>query len=362
MKGPLKLIVPLAAALGVAACSAGGSSSVPSVSGVAGLSAAHVPQWALSHTIDPRLRREPRRSGPMRRPDPNKLESRRFTEPMRAGAPRISRRPTICLRPLAARARSSASLTPTITPTSSATSTPIAPAWAFRQRRCNKYNQTGQQSNYPQGSPNWGVEIDLDVDMVSASLSELQSYPRRGELQRLERPRGLRSRGYQARRDDRQQQLRRHRRLASLSTKLRASPISPARATAAMVSTTRRPSKTSSRSAAPSSATTPASAATTRSSGRLRAAAAPTRKKPSPRGKRIPSARSARVATSARSPAMRPSTIPTTPAAGSRSQAPASPRRSWPAWSRSRATPRSRPAVRTSGSSRRRNSRRTSIR
>ena len=32
-----------------------------------------------------------------------------------------------------------------------------------------KYNQTGQQSNYPQGSPNWGVEIDLDVDMVSAS-------------------------------------------------------------------------------------------------------------------------------------------------------------------------------------------------
>ncbi|MFY9630202.1 MAG: S8 family serine peptidase [Candidatus Cybelea sp.] len=33
----------------------------------------------------------------------------------------------------------------------------------------NKYNQSGQMSNYPQGSPNWGVEIDLDVDMVSAS-------------------------------------------------------------------------------------------------------------------------------------------------------------------------------------------------
>jgi subtilase family serine protease len=32
-----------------------------------------------------------------------------------------------------------------------------------------KYNQNGQQSNYPQGSPGWGVEIDLDVDMVSAS-------------------------------------------------------------------------------------------------------------------------------------------------------------------------------------------------
>jgi subtilase family serine protease len=33
----------------------------------------------------------------------------------------------------------------------------------------NKYNQSGQQSNYPQGSPGWGVEIDLDVDMASAS-------------------------------------------------------------------------------------------------------------------------------------------------------------------------------------------------
>ncbi|HLY03250.1 MAG TPA: S8 family serine peptidase [Candidatus Cybelea sp.] len=32
----------------------------------------------------------------------------------------------------------------------------------------NKYNQDGQTSNYPQGSPNWGVEIDLDVEMASA--------------------------------------------------------------------------------------------------------------------------------------------------------------------------------------------------
>jgi hypothetical protein len=32
-----------------------------------------------------------------------------------------------------------------------------------------KYNQEGQQSNYPSGSKGWGIEIDLDVDMVSAS-------------------------------------------------------------------------------------------------------------------------------------------------------------------------------------------------
>ena len=32
-----------------------------------------------------------------------------------------------------------------------------------------KYNQKGQTSNYPTGNKGWGVEIDLDVDMVSAS-------------------------------------------------------------------------------------------------------------------------------------------------------------------------------------------------
>ena len=31
-----------------------------------------------------------------------------------------------------------------------------------------KYNQEGQQSDYPRGNTGWGVEIDLDVEMVSA--------------------------------------------------------------------------------------------------------------------------------------------------------------------------------------------------
>lgn len=33
----------------------------------------------------------------------------------------------------------------------------------------HKYNEKGQQKNYPEGSPDWGVEIDLDVQMVSAA-------------------------------------------------------------------------------------------------------------------------------------------------------------------------------------------------
>jgi hypothetical protein len=39
-----------------------------------------------------------------------------------------------------------------------------------------KYNQTGQQGNYPKGSTSWGVEMDLDVEMVSASCPNCTIY------------------------------------------------------------------------------------------------------------------------------------------------------------------------------------------
>jgi hypothetical protein len=42
--------------------------------------------------------------------------------------------------------------------------------WHFRLPPANfhKYNQTGEQRNYPKGNVGWGGEIDLDVEMVSA--------------------------------------------------------------------------------------------------------------------------------------------------------------------------------------------------
>jgi subtilase family serine protease len=39
-----------------------------------------------------------------------------------------------------------------------------------------KYNQTGQTSNYPAGNKGWGVEIDLDVEMASASCPNCTIY------------------------------------------------------------------------------------------------------------------------------------------------------------------------------------------
>jgi subtilase family serine protease len=39
-----------------------------------------------------------------------------------------------------------------------------------------KFNEEGSQSNYPPGSPGWGVEIDLDVEMASASCPLCKIY------------------------------------------------------------------------------------------------------------------------------------------------------------------------------------------
>jgi subtilase family serine protease len=39
-----------------------------------------------------------------------------------------------------------------------------------------KYNQTGQQSNYPAGNKGWGLEEDLDIEMVSASCPKCTIY------------------------------------------------------------------------------------------------------------------------------------------------------------------------------------------
>jgi subtilase family serine protease len=39
-----------------------------------------------------------------------------------------------------------------------------------------KYNQEGQTSNYPAGDESWGIQIDLDVEMVSASCPNCTIY------------------------------------------------------------------------------------------------------------------------------------------------------------------------------------------
>ena len=69
-----------------------------------------------------------------------------------------------------------------------------------------KYNQDGQQSHYPKGDISWGIEIDLDVDMVSASCPNCTIYLIEANNNGYD-PRKGRNRSREAGRAHHQQQL-----------------------------------------------------------------------------------------------------------------------------------------------------------
>jgi subtilase family serine protease len=163
MKRILKSAVPLLAALAVAACNAGGTSSLPA-NGQSNVAMHSPPHWLVAHTAKPACAGSrvgqaqcdvliekgihPNVSGWT----PANLEAAYNLPYSTNGAGQIVAivdaydNPDVASD--VARYRSNFSL-----PTANFT----------------KYNQNGQQSNYPPGNVGWGVEIDLDVQMVSAA-------------------------------------------------------------------------------------------------------------------------------------------------------------------------------------------------
>lgn len=176
MNGSLKLVAPLVAALAIAACNAGGSSNMPAgAAGVtpgAALKMNHLPDWAAKHqakAVCPEVVGMPTCLA-LKVTGPNGI------------TPACS--PSACgITPAELQARYKP-------PTSNGTGTIVAIIDAFDEPNASsdlatyrsqfglgtanfaKYNQSGQQSNYPescaQASPGWCVEEMLDVEMVSA--------------------------------------------------------------------------------------------------------------------------------------------------------------------------------------------------
>ncbi len=166
MNGPFKLAAPLIAALAIAACNAGGSSNVPASSGLSSMQThVGVPQWKMKNLA-------------------------------RAACPEVIGKPT-CLAlienkphgispavagwaPSNLQARyntpSSSKGTGTIVAIVDAYDNPDVASDLSEYRsefglgtaNFTKYNQDGDEGDYPSGSEGWGVEIDLDVEMVSA--------------------------------------------------------------------------------------------------------------------------------------------------------------------------------------------------
>jgi hypothetical protein len=180
VKTPLKLVAPLLAALAIAACNAGGSSNVPASAGGASGALKQVPQWQAQHQA-------------------------------RAACPQVVGKPT-CLAlqvekngivPLcspssscgftAAQLESAYNLTSKLGNGSgtkvavieagdlSAASTDLSTyrtQYGLGTASFFKYNETGQQSNYPPNCTGYGwcLETDLDIDMVSAACPKCTIY------------------------------------------------------------------------------------------------------------------------------------------------------------------------------------------
>jgi hypothetical protein len=166
---PLKIVAPLIAALAIAACSSGGSSSVPAAgsTGQSALTHAHgvVPDWLARGQARPVC---PQVTG---RPTCLAL-SERGIQPACTGA-------TCGWAPIDLQTRYKLPITKGSgqivaivdagdNPSVATSISTYRTTFGLGTANFKKYNQNGQQSNYPTYT-GWSVEIALDVEMVSAT-------------------------------------------------------------------------------------------------------------------------------------------------------------------------------------------------
>ncbi|HYL26989.1 MAG TPA: peptidase S8 [Candidatus Nitrosotalea sp.] len=167
MNGSLKLLAPLTAALVVAACNAGGTSNVPQVTQNSARSHARatMPEWEAMGLAKPACPMVPGKPACLAL-----IESRSGISPNVAGwAPSDFQQ----LYNLPSSTNGSGQIVAIVdaydNPNVASDLAAYRKQFGLGTANFAKYNQNGQQSNYPRGSTGWGVEIDLDVDMVSAA-------------------------------------------------------------------------------------------------------------------------------------------------------------------------------------------------
>jgi hypothetical protein len=164
VKGPLKLVAPFIAALAVAACSAGGSSNMPVSGGMIGAQAIHIPQWEANHTAVAACGGS--RIGQAQcdvlietgaHPDYSGWDAKDLEAAYNLPSKTKGKGAKVFL----VDAYDNPNVVSDFAVYRKGMGLPVG--------KINKYNQDGQKSNYPQGNANWGLEEDLDVQMVSAS-------------------------------------------------------------------------------------------------------------------------------------------------------------------------------------------------
>lgn len=164
MKVPFKVVAPLVAALAFAACNGGGNSSVPGAPGQVGAQAVHIPHWQATHSAVPACAGS--RIGQAQcdvlittgvHPNTAGLSAANLEDAYKLPSTTKGKGASVYI----VDAYDNPNVASDFAEYRSVMGLPVG--------TLNKYNQEGQKSNYPQGNTGWGVEIDLDVEMVSAS-------------------------------------------------------------------------------------------------------------------------------------------------------------------------------------------------
>ncbi len=180
MNGTIKLVAPLVAALAIAACSSGSSSSVPTAGSPMGSSSTRIPQWQAKHLAR------------MTCPQVVGKPSCQALQVIKNGAPPPCNPTTTCGF-TATELEAAYELTPHLGSGSgvkvavieagdlSSAATDLATyrsEYGLGTASFFKYNEDGQQSNYPPTCEDYGwcAETALDIEMVSASCPKCTIY------------------------------------------------------------------------------------------------------------------------------------------------------------------------------------------
>lgn len=166
MNATYKLAVPLLAALAIAACNAGGSSGVPGTTGTSTTqtqSRSNAPEWQAKGLATPACPQVKGKATCLAL-----IQSKSGISPDVAGWQPIDFQTRYHLPITQGAGQVIAIVDAYDNPNVASDLAAYRTEFGLGAANFTKYNQEGQTSNYPSGSTGWGVEIDLDVDMVSA--------------------------------------------------------------------------------------------------------------------------------------------------------------------------------------------------
>jgi subtilase family serine protease len=165
-------VAPLVVALAIAACNAGGSSNMPGTTGQTNQAAKPIPQWMKDHSATPACA-----GSRVGQAQCDALVMSGGAHPNIAGWTPADFQTAY---KLPSGTNGSGQIVAIVdaydNPNAASDLAMYRTQFSLGTPNFTKYNQNGQTSNYPSGNHGWGLEEDLDIQMVSASCPKCTIY------------------------------------------------------------------------------------------------------------------------------------------------------------------------------------------